>query len=75
MSKDEIKQRDSIDLLPNPETLEEFNLIQENITSNTMFNAGVGWTMGIALYQRLERNLGRSLNSYCETVELKERER
>jgi len=74
MSKDEKKQRDSIDLLPNPKTLEEYEAIKEGVVTNTMFNAGVGWEMAIACYQRLERNLGRSFNSYCETVELKERE-
>jgi hypothetical protein len=75
MSKDEKKQRDSIDLLPNPKTVEEYGKIKENVTTNTLFNVSVGWEMAIACYQRLERNLGHSLNSYCETVELEERKR
>ena len=75
MSKDEKKQRDSIDLLPNPKTVEEYGKIKERVTTNTLFNVSVGWEMAIACYQRLERNLGHSLNSYCETVELEERKR
>tara|TARA_R100000234_G_C4873588_1_gene124325 strand:+ start:290 stop:517 length:228 start_codon:yes stop_codon:yes gene_type:complete len=75
MSKDEKKQRDSIDLLPNPKTVEEYGKIKESVTTNTLFNVSVGWEMAIACYQRLERNLGHSLNSYCETVELEERKR
>ena len=55
MSKDEKKQRDSIDLLPNPKTLEEYEAVKEGVVTNTMLNAGVGWEMAIACYQRLER--------------------
>ena len=75
MSKDEKKQ--PLRLIENGffTSIEEYGKIKESVTTNTLFNVSVGWEMAIACYQRLERNLGHSLNSYCETVELEERKR
>ena len=56
------KPRDTIDLLPNPKTEEEYRTVEKHIC-NSRYHAGMGWHMAIACYQRLERNLGYHLQT------------